>query len=427
MRNAKLTLGLILILALVAPMAALAQDDGPTEITMWRHISDKQNELETYRGLIADFNESQDAYEMIWEELPQESYSDSINAAAMAGELPCIIDVDGPNVPNYAWSGYLISLDDYVGDELMEDLIPSALGTYKGELYSIGQFDAGVAIYASMSALEEVGARMPTVAEPWTQEEFEALLAAFAETGSYDYPIDMGTSNQSDGWWMYFYSPVLQSFGGDLIDRDSYLSAADILNGEDAVQWGDWWRWLFGESGYANPNMPDDQGLIQGTVPMVYHGSWAYPQYSEGLGDDLVIVPVPVWGDEKPVVGGASWQWGITSSCEHPDAAWEFFEFMMDPGYVAELAVATGNIPARRSAAPDVPDYAEDGPMRVFLDEKEWVVMRPETPAFPIITSEFGNAAREIANGAPVQETLDNAVIAIDQDIADNDGYGFGE
>ena len=45
------------------------------------------------------------------QDFPQDSYNESIVAAALAGDLPDIIDMDGPVMPNWAWAGYLSPLD----------------------------------------------------------------------------------------------------------------------------------------------------------------------------------------------------------------------------------------------------------------------------------------------------------------------------
>jgi multiple sugar transport system substrate-binding protein len=50
-------------------------------------------------------------------------------------------------------------------------------------------------------------------------------------------------------------------------------------------------------------------------------------------------------------------------------------------------------------------------------------VPRPQTPAYPIISSVFERAFQDIRDGAPIQNTLDQAVRRIDEDIRDNHGY----
>ena len=51
--------------------------------------------------------------------------------------------------------------------------------------------------------------------------------------------------------------------------------------------------------------------------------------------------------------------------------------------------------------------------------------MRPPTPGYLRLSSEFEQAAIKIRDGNNVQDTLDDAVDAINQDIQDNNNYGF--
>ncbi len=85
-----------------------SSDAGSTEVTkisMWSHAAGNDQEIATVKEAIADFNASQTNYEVVLEEFPQESYNDSIAAAAAANTLPCIVGVDGPIRPNWAWAG----------------------------------------------------------------------------------------------------------------------------------------------------------------------------------------------------------------------------------------------------------------------------------------------------------------------------------
>ena len=69
------------------------------------------------------------------------------------------------------------------------------------------------------SILEKYDIRIPTADKPWTKDEFTAALEKIKASGDYDYPLDIATSFTGE-WWPYAYSPFLQSFGGDLINRD---------------------------------------------------------------------------------------------------------------------------------------------------------------------------------------------------------------
>jgi multiple sugar transport system substrate-binding protein len=218
-------------LLLTVVCAALAgcggSGDGRTEIKMWSHAAGNPNEIGVTDQIIKDFNASQDRYTVKAEYFPQRAYNDAIVAAATAGDLPCLIDMDGPVMPNWAWAKAIVPLD--LPKETTDKFLPSAIGRWDGKIYSIGYWDAALSILARKSALEQAGVRIPTMQQPWTRDEFDAALAKVKQAGKFEYPIDMGVWDSGE-WWPYAYSPLLQSFGGDLIDRERYHSADGVLN-----------------------------------------------------------------------------------------------------------------------------------------------------------------------------------------------------
>jgi multiple sugar transport system substrate-binding protein len=88
------------------------------------------------------------------------------------------------------------------------------------------------------------------------------------------------------------------------------------------------------------------------------------------------------------------------------------------------VAKATGTIPATDEAAALLPAFAEGGANRVFMEfSRKFAVMRPETPAYPFIATEYGKAVQDILAGADSKTVLDKAVKAIDANIKSNGGY----
>jgi multiple sugar transport system substrate-binding protein len=398
----------------------------PTTVEVWFH-SGKGEERDVLDAQVTDFNAMQDAIFIDAVQLPEGSYNDQVNAAALAGDLPCLLDFDGPFLYNYAWSGYLTPLDDYVSADLKADLLPSIInqGTYGGHLYSLGTFDSGLAIWGNKAYLDEAGVRIPTgIDDPWTKEEFSDALEKLQALPEVEYAIDLKMSYGAGEWMTYGFSPILQSFGGDLIDRSDYMSADGVLNSPESVEAMTYFQSLF-EDGYAEASqVGDDCFYGTKTCALAWVGHWMWGPHSEGLGDDLVLIPVPNFGD-KAVTGMGSWNWGITSSCENPDAAWEFLNYLMTPEEILHMTNANGAVPARKSAIAQSDLYAEGGPLNLFAQQLEGGVAleRPVTPAYPVITSAFSDVVQNIVAGADVQEELDKAVTTIDQDIEDNQGY----
>jgi multiple sugar transport system substrate-binding protein len=158
---------------------------------------------------------------------------------------------------------------------------------------------------------DEHGIRIPTIEEPWTKDEFMAALDTLKESGEFEYALDVNAGSTGE-WWPYAYSPMLQSFGGDLIDRSTYTSAEGVLNGPEALAWGEWFQSLFTE-GYAPATPADDQGFLQGRIPLWYTGSWSAQTVLDTYGDDALFLPPPDFGN-GPKIGAGSWQMGVTTN-----------------------------------------------------------------------------------------------------------------
>jgi multiple sugar transport system substrate-binding protein len=398
-------------------------ENGVTTLTLWTHNGGNDAELAVNKLVVDDFNASQDKYKVKIQSFPQASYNDAVTAAAAADKLPCVLDIDGPNVPNWAWAGYLEPLD--IDDSVFADQLPSTMGVVDDTLYSFGHYDVAMNLTTRKSILEKHDIRIPTIDEPWTAEEFDEALAKIKAGGEYDYPLDLGTAGTGE-WLPYAYSPMLQSFGGDLIDRDEYLSAEGVLNGPEALEWADWMQRTI-DSGYAAKTSGEDgtADFVNGKTAILWTGSWAANAVTEKYGDDALFLP-PVDFGQGPKIGGASWQWGMSADCGAKEGALEYLEFSAQPKYYAEYAEALGLIPANLAAAETLPEWSEGGKYRVFLDlARELATVRPVTPAYPFISSVFQKAAQDIIAGGDPQEILDKAAADIDSNIKSNGNYEF--
>ncbi len=418
------TLILLTVLLLTSfTLTALAE---PVTIEVWFH-SGKGEEREVLDAQVEDFNAMQNQVIVKAVRLPEGSFNEQVSAAALAGDLPDLLDFDGPFLYNYAWAGHLIPLDYYVSDYLRDDFLPTiiAQGTFGGKLYSLGTFDSGLAIWGNKAYLKKAGVRIPTsIKDAWTLEEFDEALKKLTALNEVEYAIDFKMNYGQGEWYTYGFSPIIQSWGADLIDRSDFQSADGALNGPEAVEAMTWFQSLFGK-GYANLQPAgDDDFYGRKIAALSFVGHWMWTPHNEGLGDDLVLLPIPKFGD-KAATGMGSWNWGITSQSKYPEAAWKFLEYLIEPEQILRMTNANGAVPARKSALAMSELFGANDPLGIFVEQLEGGVgvTRPETPAYPTITTAFAEAVQNIVNGADVKTELDKAVQKIDQDIEDNRGY----
>ncbi|MCE6998540.1 extracellular solute-binding protein [Saccharothrix sp. S26] len=388
---------------------------------MWTHSAGNPGEIAVYEQLISDFNASQTRYEVVQEDFPQGSYNEAVTTAAAARKLPCLLDMDGPVMPNWAWAGYLQPLG--LPDDLVNSLLPTTVGRYKATVYSAGYWEAALAIFARKSVLDKNNIRIPTVDRPWTLDEFDAAVATLKASG-YRTPLDLGAADKGE-WWSYAYSPMLQSTGGDLVDRASMKTAEGALNGPDAVKFFTWFQQAF-EKGWADNAGPiGNQRFIDDAVALSYTGVWNAKAALDSVGDDLLILP-PVDFGKGPKIGGGSWQWGISAGCKNVDGAREYLEFSFQDKYLTAFADSQVVIPSTAAAAKASKYFSDNADLREFaVLSQKFALARPATPGYPVISSSFEKAAKDIMSGAEVKSTLDAAVRAIDADIASQNGYGF--
>jgi multiple sugar transport system substrate-binding protein len=408
--------------ALLASVAFTTVAQAQTALSMWYHGAGNEAEAKVLNTIVSDFNASQTDWKVEVQSFPQAAYNDSVVAGALAGNLPDILDVDGPIMPNWAWAGYLQPL--VIDETKIANFLPGTKGMYDGKLYSIGLWDAAVALTTRQSILDELKLRTPTLDAPWTKEEFQAALDAAKASGKFEYALDMGMAWTGE-WYPYAFSPLLNSFGGDIVDRATYKTADGVLNGEAGVAFGNWWQGLF-TGGYAQATQDGadrDSGFGAGKYAFSWNGNWAALGALKAF-PDTVFLPAPDLGN-GPKIGAASWQFGVSAKSANPTGAAAFIEFALQDKYLAEFSTTTGLIPATSTAAAMVENYKEGGPLSVFfgLSEKQGV-LRPVTPGYVVQSKVFEKAMADIAAGGEVQATLDAAADEITADIEKNSGYG---
>ena len=408
--------------------SSLQEADGKPDVMtlhVWAHAG-QAAERQVLKSQVVRFNQQAAGINIKLTFIPERDYNAQIQAAALAGDLPDILEFDGPYLYNYIWQNHLLPLETMLPQAVIKDLLPSiiAQGTHGQHLYSVGVFDSGLGLYARRSALQSISARIPaSAADAWSVEEFNNVLTQLQQQDSDKAVMDLKL-NYTGEWFTYGFSPILQSAGVDLINRETYQTSTGILNNVKAVvAMQQVQNWI--QKGLVDPNL-DDAAFITGRVALSWTGHWEYTRYKEAWQDDLIVLPLPDFG-EGSKTGQGSWNWGISNKSRYPKAAAEFIRFLLKTGEVLAMSNANGAVPGTRSAVLQSILYGAQGDLHLFADQllQGVAISRPKTPAYPVITTEFQQVFQQIRNGADVKQSLDRAAMKIDQDIRDNKGYPF--
>ena len=157
-------------------------DPGEQYLSLWVHSIEDTEEGQAYRQSVDRFNEVYNGtYFADIEFVPRNNsgggYSDKVNASVMAGGLPDVLTVDGPNVAAYAANGIIQPLAELSQEEksvYLESILDQ--GTYQGKLYALGVMESSVGMYYNKDILEKAGITVPEAGHPWTRTEFLEIL-----------------------------------------------------------------------------------------------------------------------------------------------------------------------------------------------------------------------------------------------------------
>lgn len=396
-------------------------------LSIWAHQG-QPSEVSALQAAVSGFNESQSDIVAELKLIPEADYTKSVQAASV-GELPDVIEIDGPNVASMVYDQKIQPIGDLVSSDTVSNQTDSikVQNTVNGDLYSVSQFNAGLGLAGNKSLLDAAGVTYPTsLDDPWTADEFTTALGTLAAANggkSLDIKENYGLSGE---WATFAFSPIVWSAGGNLIQdntSEGVLNTPEVV--EAMTQFQSWKE-------YVDPNESDD-AFTTGKVALSWFGHWMYPDYSAALGDDLVVMPLPEWSDGIKT-GQGSWTWGVSAQAQNSEGAGKFLDYLASDENVTAMTEANGAPPATKTAFDNSPLYKDGGPLYLLTQQLDKscgttpapdciATSRPVTAGYPVVTKAFATAVDEIYKGADPQTALDTAAKAIDTDFADNNNY----
>jgi len=396
-----------------------AADGEKKTLTIWRGQGTDGEEA-LYNSEISGFNAQSADTVIEYEVFPYDDFGQTVRAAAATDSLPELVYLDGTEVANHAFIQSIIPITSYIDDEFKAKYADSAFSYYKDELYGVNQQDGGLALWANRAHLEAAEVRIPSYEEPWTADEFVTVLEALKEVEEVRYPLDMATSG--GGYVIYAWQPWIVSFGGDWYNHDT-LTATGALDSEETVGAISYIMDLAAK-GLWNPDETSGSEFIDRRSSLVLTGHWTYVEYSENLGDDLMLVPMPDLGNgSQTAVGGLSFC--VTPVAEQNGVvqnAVDFIQFALGDEFQSQVNDANGSLPVNKEILASLDVFKDGATLSLYAKQLSGgrFAVRPPSPAFPTYQEQVGTAVMNIISGGDIKSELESAAQRIDEVIEAN-------
>lgn len=390
----------------------------------------QEGEVKAIKQEVKDFNASQSDIKVELTLLPQATYGQTLQTTKVE-DLPDAFEFDGETMASLVYAKKLKEVTGLVSADTLSNEIASvvAQNTYPndGKQYAVSQYDSGLAMYGNKKLLDAAGVKYGTTIDAaWSADDFVnavKTLAAKDKDGK-----SLNIMEQYAGTWPgYAFTPIVASAGYPLVQdgkADGNLNnpavAAALTQFATLRQYTD-----------ANT---DDKAFQTGKVALSWVGHWMYNTYADALGDDLVVIPLPDWGNGTKS-GQGSHSWAIGANTKSGAAAGKFLDWIMNDESITLVTDANAAPPGTTSVTAKSKLYAPGGALQLYADQlakscgsnpptKDCVtVPRTISPAWPVINDNFSKAFWAIWQGGDAQSELDKAAKAIDLDYEDNDSY----
>lgn len=360
----RLRLALLTALALLSSCRGAQGDDGAVRLTFWHSfvpasqpaLDELIRRFETeHPGIRVDAQ-----YVSTGDDLVQK-----LIAALHSETAPDVSWVHGDFLGRLAGAGALYPVQHFAGgpDGLAEgelaDIFPALLqaASWRDTLFAMPMEATTLALLYNRDRMRAAG--LDPARPPDTWADLRAYTRAMTtdddgdgRTDRYGFYVPVfPASGPLNVWMVLQWSPFLWMAGGEVVDS---AQTAAGYNGEAGVGALTLWRDLYEGMGRPHYSFGHDGCFVAQACAMILDGPWDLPRFRD-LPFDWGIAPLPAGPHGRATYLDGE-HLAIFRQSAHPDAAWAFVKWMVQPETQAFFSARSGYLPVRRSVLA-LPEY----------------------------------------------------------------------
>jgi multiple sugar transport system substrate-binding protein len=405
--------GLAAALAAIVAAGSFGASKSPVTIVMWHGYTDVEGKA--LKAQVDQFNRSQSAVHVNLQFYGNADYAlQKVLTAISGGKYPDIAYLYGSWAANIAKSPKTLDLAERVKEPGFNynDIWPAArvAATVNGKVVGLPALIDNLALVYNKKLFRQAGLPFPTA--KWTWATMEKAAKKLTNRSKKQFGWAYVNDGSEDTVWRYW--ALLWQAGGNILSPDGKKSAFDSAAGVKALTHLQ--RMARDKSIYFDNGNGNYANLFNsGRIAMLYTGPWDLSSFTN-VEYGVQILP----GDKnhQTIAGPDNWVL-FDNGKERANAAWTFMKWFMSAQQQLKLAIATGELPMRRSELklPGYKTYTKKYPgIKTFvanlLNAKK---VRPVDARYPRISEAVGQAVQAVLLGkADPKKALDDAAGKVD-------------
>lgn len=263
-----------------------------------------------------------------------------------------------------------------LSEEEIDDIFPASLlaGTWHDTLYAMPMEATSLALLYNRGLFKKAGLDPNHPPKDWKElEDFAKKLTVDTDgdgkTDQYGFFVPVFPASGDLNIWMVLqWSPFLWQAGGEEItDAQDQV----LFNSEAGVKALTLWKNLYDALDFGKFGLTHDMAFASEKAAMVLDGPWDLPRYRQMKNIDWAVAPLPA-GPVKRATYIAGEQLTIFKQSKHPDEAWEFVKWVIQPRVQAMFSMKSGYLPIRKSVL-QLQEYQNylvtDPALKAFVDQ----------------------------------------------------------
>lgn len=363
-----------------------ARNDGRVTITFWHSLV--QSSRPALERLIERFEDEHPHIRINAQYVSSgDALAQKLITAVQSGSAPDISWIHSHYLGDLVAADAVYAMDHFINgengltEEDIADIYPALIqyASWQGTLYSMPMEATNLALIYNKDLFREAGLDPERPPETWAELlEYSRRLMKDANGDGRNEQIGffvpaVSASGPQGAYMMWQWTPFLWQAGGYLVDLEQTEVLFDSPAGVEALSL---WRDIYRMQNQRTFTADDPLTVMASQqIAMMMDGPWNLPRYPQVFSRFHYGVAMLPAGPQKRATVVAGEYLAIFKQSAHPDEAWEFVKWMIDPETQAFWSMESGYLPVRQSVVEveEFQRFLRDNPHQAaFVEQMEY-------------------------------------------------------